>query len=195
MRKWLIGGGILGVLVVALLVGSLAMTAFAQDPTPQAQTEEQADTGPNEQLPSYDSSIRVDDAQYEGTSEADEAAALAGQVTITPDEAKDAALAANPGATVVKVELDNENGALVYSVELSNGLDVKVDAGNGAILSTGQEDADENADDVDDVQEKVESQVEDADEESGDVDDVQEESESQADDALETPQAEDATGQ
>jgi len=195
MRKWLIGGGILGVLVVALLVGSLAMTAFAQDPTPQAQTEEQADTGPNEQFPSYDSSIRVDDAQYEGTSETDEAAALAGLATITPEQAKAAALEANPGATVVKVELDNENGALVYSVELGNGLDVKVDAGNGAILSTGQEDADEDADDVDDVQEEVESQVEDADEESGDVDDVQEESESQADDALETPQAEDATGQ
>jgi len=174
MRKWLIGGGIAGLLVVALLVGGLAMTAFAQDPTPPAQTEEQADTGPDEQLPSYDSSIRVDDAQYEGTSEADEAAALAGLATITPEQAKAAALEANPGATVVKVELDNENGALVYSVELSNGLDVKVDAGNGDILSTEQADADEAA---------------------GDQDNVQEEFGSQADDALETPHAEDAPGQ
>ena len=134
MKKWLIGSGIVGLLVVALLVGSLAMTAFAQGPTPQAQTEEQADTGPNEQFPSYDSSIRVDDAQYEGVSEADEAAALAGSATITPEQAKAAALKANPDVTVIKVELDNENGALVYSVELSNGLDVKVDAGNGAVL-------------------------------------------------------------
>jgi uncharacterized membrane protein YkoI len=174
MKKWLIGGGIAGVLVVALLVGSLAMTAFAQDSTPPAQTEEQADTGPDEQLPSYDSSIRIDDAQYEGLNEADEAAALADSATITPEQAKTAALDANPGATVVKVELDNENGALVYSVELSNGLEVKVDAGNGAILSTEQEDADEAA---------------------GDLGDVQEEVESQADDALETPHAEDAPGQ
>lgn len=173
MRKWLIGGGIAGVLVVALLVGSLAATAFAQDPTPQAQTEEQADTGPNEQFPSYDSSIRVDDAQYEGMSEADEAAALAGLATITPEQAKSVALEANPDATVVEVELGNENGALVYEVELDNDLEVKVDAGNGAILSTEQEDADE-ADDLDDVQEEVESQ---------------------ADDALETPHAEDAPGQ
>jgi uncharacterized membrane protein YkoI len=30
--------------------------------------------------------------------------------------------------------LDNENGSLVYSVELSNGTDVKVDASNGAVL-------------------------------------------------------------
>ena len=36
----------------------------------------------------------------------------------------------------LKVELDNENGALVYSVELSNGMDVKVDAGNAAVLYT-----------------------------------------------------------
>jgi uncharacterized membrane protein YkoI len=174
MRKWLIGGGILGALVVVLLVGSLAMTAFAQDPTPPAQTEEQADTGPDEQLPSYASSIRVDDAQYEGLSEADEAAALADSATITPEQAKAAALEANPGATVVKVELGHENGALVYEVELDNGLEVKVDAGNGAILSTEQADADEA---------------------TGDLDDVQEEFESQTDDALETPYAEDAPGQ
>ena len=195
MRKWLIGGGILGVLVAALLVGSVAMTAFAQDPTPQAQTEEQADTGPNEQLPSYDSSIRVDDAQYEGVSEADEAAALADSATITPEQAKTAALDANPGATVVKVELDNENGALVYSVELSNGLDVKVDAGNGDILSTEQADADEAAGDQDNVQEEVESQADSADGAADDQDNVQDEFESQADDALETPHAEDAPGQ
>ena len=69
-------------------------------------------------------------------SEAGEAAALAGQAKISVEEAKAAALAANPGATVVKAELDNENGALVYSIELSNGSDVKVDAGNGAILHT-----------------------------------------------------------
>ena len=66
----------------------------------------------------------------------DESTALAGQATISSDQAQAAALAANPGATVVKVELDNENGTLVYSVELSNSSDVKVDAGNGAILYT-----------------------------------------------------------
>ena len=94
------------------------------------------DTGPDEQTPSYAGSIPVDQTTTEGLSEDDESAALAGQATITSDEAKAAALAANPGATVVKVELDNENGTLVYSVELSNGSEVKVDAGNGTILLT-----------------------------------------------------------
>lgn len=94
------------------------------------------DSGPDQQDPSYTSSIQIDQTVTEGMSEADESAALAGQATITSDQAQAAALAANPSATVVKVELDNENGALVYSVELSNGSDVKVDAGNGAILNT-----------------------------------------------------------
>jgi len=88
------------------------------------------------QEPSYTGSISVDQAQTEGMSEADEAAALQGKATISAADAEAAALAANPGATVVKSELDNENGALVYSVELDNGADVKVDAGNGAILFT-----------------------------------------------------------
>ena len=135
MKKWLIGSGILGVLMITLLVGGLAATAFAQTPAPpQAQTDGQADTGPDEQIPSYDSAIRVTDAQYDGLSEADEATALGSLATITADQAKAAALQAHPGTTALKVELDNENGALVYSVELDNGMDVKVDAGNGAVL-------------------------------------------------------------
>jgi uncharacterized membrane protein YkoI len=88
------------------------------------------------QDPSYTGSVAVDQSQTEGMSEDDESAALQGQATISAAEAEAAALAANPGATVVKTELDNENGTLVYSVELNNGADVKVDAGNGSILFT-----------------------------------------------------------
>jgi uncharacterized membrane protein YkoI len=127
MKRWIVGGGIASVLAVVLLTGALAVPSFAQGPTLQEQ---------DGQFPSYGSSIRVNDTQYEGTSEADEAAALTDLATITPEQAKAAALQANPGTTVVKVELDNENGALVYSVELSNGMDVKVDAGNAAVLYT-----------------------------------------------------------
>jgi uncharacterized membrane protein YkoI len=92
----------------------------------------------NEQQLQYTGSITVGEAQYNGISEADEAAALQTKATITSAQAEAAALAANPGATVVKAELDNEDGFLVYSVELSNGMDVKVDAGNGKVLHTEQ---------------------------------------------------------
>ncbi len=90
----------------------------------------------DEQQPQYTGSITVDETQYQGMSEADEAAALQTKATITSAQAEQAALAANPGTTVVKTEIDNENGMLVYSVELSNGMDVKVDAGTGTVLHT-----------------------------------------------------------
>jgi uncharacterized membrane protein YkoI len=96
------------------------------------------DNGPDQQQPAYAGSVTVSPDQFSGASEADEAAALAGRAVITSSQAESAALGANPGASVVKTELDNENGVVVYSVELSNGADVKVDAGNGSILHTDQ---------------------------------------------------------
>jgi len=152
MKKWLIGGGILAVLVVTALVGGLTMSAFAQTSTPP-------------------------------------------QAIITAEQAEVAALATNPGASAVKVELDGENGTQIYEVELDNGLEVKVNASDGTILGTEQEDAELGTDDQDNVQEEVESQADDADDGIGDLDDVQDEFESQADDALETPHIEDVPGQ
>jgi uncharacterized membrane protein YkoI len=75
--------------------------------------------------------------------EADEAGTLPGQTSITADQAQVIAEAANPGAKTLAVELDqvNENGgAVIYEVELDNGLNVKVDAANGNILNTEQRD-------------------------------------------------------
>ena len=74
--------------------------------------------------------------------EADEAATLQGQAGISADEAQAAVEAANPGTKTLAVELDNENGTVIYEVELDNGTDVKVDATNGNILGTDQRDAD-----------------------------------------------------
>ncbi len=78
-----------------------------------------------EQAPTYTCSIRVPQP---------EPADLSTLAKIKADQAMAAAQTAFPGAQVKKVELDNENGCLVYSVDLSNGMDVKVDAGNGSIL-------------------------------------------------------------
>jgi uncharacterized membrane protein YkoI len=93
--------------------------------------------GQDQQSPSFTGSITLtESATSANLSESAEAAALASQAKITTDRANAAALAANPGTTVVKTDLGNENGSLVYSVELSNGSDVKVDAGNAKILAT-----------------------------------------------------------
>ena len=62
---------------------------------------------------------------------------------ITADQAMAAARAAYPGSRVHRVELGNENGCLVYGVSLSNGLEVKVDAGTGIVLHQEQEDSED----------------------------------------------------
>ncbi len=63
-----------------------------------------------------------------------EPADLASLATATPEQAARAALAAFPGTAVLSSDLDNENGCLVYGVQLDSGADVKVDAGNGVML-------------------------------------------------------------
>jgi uncharacterized membrane protein YkoI len=67
-------------------------------------------------------------------------AAPTGTPAITADQAQATAEAHLNAGTATKVELDDENGQLVYSVEIGTS-DVKVDAMTGAVLSvdTGQD--------------------------------------------------------
>ncbi|MHB8992243.1 MAG: PepSY domain-containing protein [Chloroflexota bacterium] len=143
IKRLLFGGGLAVTLVVAFLLGSLTLgVAGAQTPTAPAtpQTTVQQDQANQEQQqPSYTGSIQAPQDQ-EGQSEQDEAKALAGMAKTTADQAKQAALAQFQGATVKKVELENENGFVVYGVQLTDesgkAQDVKVDAGNGKVLAT-----------------------------------------------------------
>ena len=65
--------------------------------------------------------------------------------TISMDQAVQQALAAIQGQ-VLKAELEDENGFLVYGVELVTAenaiVDVKVDAGSGMVLAMNQDKAD-----------------------------------------------------
>lgn len=83
------------------------------------------------QAPAYACSIKVPKP---------EPADLTSLAKISADKAMAAALSAFPGARVRKVALENENGCLVYEVLLSNGLEVRVDAGNGQLLRVESED-------------------------------------------------------
>jgi len=114
MKKLLLVG------VATLLMASILSVglASAQGPTPNT-TPIQAQAGANDQTPTYACSLKS-----------------GATPTITADQAKAAALAATPGTTALSVSLDDENGCLVYGVELSNGADVKVDAGNGQVVHT-----------------------------------------------------------
>ena len=136
LKKLLTIPGIATALVVGVLLGGLTLgSVFAQtppNPTPTQATVQNSDEdaaeagvkGPDmdaveeqveeqnevdEQEPQYTGSILVNGAQYEGMSEADEVAALQGLATISANDAEQAALAANPGTTVIETELDNED--------------------------------------------------------------------------------------
>ncbi len=126
----------LGLLMVFVIgMGSLLVSAAVTNKSP---------TG-------FLSSIQVADSG-DGTtlqiSEAEESAQLAPLAKITKEEAIAAAMTYSTG-TVIDAELDNEDGNLVYSIEMDynqNVFDVKVDAGNGVVLKI-------ETDDVNDMEE------------------------------------------
>ncbi len=132
--------------------------------------------------PAYTSSVTIDDDE-ENDNEADESAALAGLAKITADQARDAALAAVPDGTAGEVELENENGNVVYGVEVTDAsgaeYDVKVDAGNGTVL----------AQEADDDEEGEEADDDEGDEEADDEGDEGQGPESTDDDANEGSEA------
>lgn len=151
---------------VALLGGGTAV-ALAQtgEPAPPAASSGESgesgenggkdDGGKDDDGPSVKGSITVPEQAGE-QDEAAEQQALAGLATVTPDEAARAATAAEPG-TAGPAELGDEDGSLVYEVVVTradgSAVEVKIDAGNAAVLATeaedggaesGSEDAQEN---------------------------------------------------
>jgi uncharacterized membrane protein YkoI len=127
MKTWT---KVLPILAIALLIiPSVFFVVRAQTPTTTSTANSNNDV--NEQYPNYTGSIKVPENATDQQ--------LAALATISSDQAKASALK-DPtvaGGTVTSVSLDNENGNLVYSVEVAKGstsYDVKVDAGTGSIL-------------------------------------------------------------
>lgn len=138
-KRVLYGSGATVALATAFLLGSVTLHgAFAAGPTPQPspQATVQAGQDQQDQQPSYTGSIQV---PQDPSGQNEQAGPRRSKARLsTADQAKAAALAQFPGATVQKAELNNENGTLVYSVQLSDTAgtahDVKVDAGNAKVL-------------------------------------------------------------
>ena len=59
---------------------------------------------------------------------------------LSREEAVAIAEGEHPGATAHEVELDVEAGIVVYSVELSNGVELEIDANSGEVLQAEQDD-------------------------------------------------------
>ena len=139
------------------LLSSALASAQGNDPQPaKAPAAAQQEREDGDQSPAYRSSVTA--SEQELGSEQAEAQALQSKATVSVTEARSAALAAVPG-TAGQVELDNENGSVVYSVEITKAdgakLDVKVDAGNAKVLH-------QEADDGDDAGEAGEPEADEA---------------------------------
>jgi uncharacterized membrane protein YkoI len=137
----------IGVTAGAAGIAAAATSQSSPSKTTATASAEQGGEGHDDgnETPAYTSSI-VDKAsanEAEGTEEDDaaEAARLEKLATVTPDEAKAAALAAQPGK-VTQVELESEDGNVVYDVEVTTSTgttDLTIDAGSAKVLQTEKE--------------------------------------------------------
>jgi uncharacterized membrane protein YkoI len=137
-----------------LLGGSLAGVARAQEPAKakaHVEAQEKVPYKSSIQVP-YDSTAKHEDREaHKGpkghrgnrshnAGEQAEAARYQKLARITADQARSAALAKVPG-TATRVELENEEGNLVYSVKVKTTAgksEVTIDAGNGNVLQVEQ---------------------------------------------------------
>ncbi len=113
-------------------------TASAQSQTAAVDKPENAAdkpdvAGDNTQDPKFTSSIKASESATE-VDDATEAKQLAPLAKISEAQAK-AAAEKSAGGTATSVKLESENGNVVYAVTVGT-KEVKVDAGNGAILHT-----------------------------------------------------------
>ncbi len=133
-----------GAAAVGLTLGVAALSGAATTPAPppSAPAQHQAAEQDQTQDPNLNGSIQS--PEDESASEADETKALEGLAKISAADAEKAAVAAVPGGTVNSTELGNENGSVVYEVDMTdaNGtaLEVKVDAGNAEVLDQSADD-------------------------------------------------------
>ena len=160
-------------LLTAVLIGGGASIAAASDndsapaatssavgqQEPDGEINDGPDGGPGseqeDQDPAYTGSVAAPaeteqaDGQESSGSEDQEQASLQALATLTPQQAEQAALVAVPG-TVAETDLDNENGWVVYSVEVDGAdgtvTEVVIDAGNGDVLAHQAQDAGDSAD-------------------------------------------------
>lgn len=124
-------------LVTALGTGGTILIANAQDNAPKASRDAQvAQTVDNEANEGPENEAdEGPENEAEDANDAQEMAQYEALATITAEQAKQKAEAAQ-GATATKVELDEDDGSLVYEVRFANKTEVLVDAGNGEILKT-----------------------------------------------------------
>lgn len=121
--------------LAALVLGagaSIAVQSFAQTPAPQVIGT------------TTDQSIDLKDQNGNDVETNDDTSSkVTLPVSVTEDQARQRALAANPGTTVTESTLEQHGAIAAYEVSLSNGSELKIDATTGAVMSSHQDKADD----------------------------------------------------
>lgn len=154
---------LIGILAVAVAAGGAFVISAQSDKNSNNQDDKvkysssvQIPDDPNEKEDADDEEDNdadekgeADNPDVEDQAETAESARLQPLAKITAEQAKSAALAKFPG-TVKKVELEKEDGNVVYGIEIKTAdgdRDVKVDAGNGQILHIEKDDGEDDDND------------------------------------------------
>jgi uncharacterized membrane protein YkoI len=138
-----IGGGAVGVVAAAQSQQPAAVvpTAAVESTAPDKEIPDAAE--PAELKDASEPADKADKAETPEAVDPNEQAKLQKAATITQDQASAAALASVKG-TVKSVELEDENGTVVYGVSVlgadGKGYDVKVDAATGKVLKSEADD-------------------------------------------------------
>lgn len=142
IRKALVVGGVVaGFALGGTGIAAASATTATPDPATAVEEQDPRFTGTVSAPPEAAEGQETEGTETEATqsaAEADESKALEVLATVTPEQATAEALKAVPG-TVGSIELHNENGFVVYSVEVAQAdgttVDVVVDAGDASILA------------------------------------------------------------
>lgn len=130
-----------GAAAVGLTLGVAALAGAATAPDQIAPTAGEQDA----QDQNLNGSIQT--PENESATEAEENKALDGLAKVSAADAEKAALAAMPDGKVNGSALENDNGSVIWEVDMTDAsgasVEVKVDAGNGKVLA--QEANDESA--------------------------------------------------
>ncbi len=138
-KKLIVGSGATAALLGAFLMGGVALNHASAAPpaTPGTPTAVVQGEAPDT-TEVTDTTGAADTTEAPDTAEATAPAINPAQVPTTADQAQAAALAQFPGATITQVELQDENGAPVWGVTLTDAggaaQDVKIDGTSGQVL-------------------------------------------------------------
>ena len=129
--------------ITLVLVGVMALGGTV---VAYATTNKTASTAPNSstQAVSEDQSKDQEDQDKE-TNDDQELTAANTKTAITEDQAKQTAMTSVKDSVFQSIELEDEDGVIVYGVEIQSGnavYDVKIDANTGSIVKSEQDNED-----------------------------------------------------